>query len=37
MNPVAAALFNAVANALGIRIFTSPLTPEKVLNGLKSQ
>ena len=37
MNPVPAAVFNAVANALGIRIFTSPLTPEKVLKVLKSQ
>jgi CO/xanthine dehydrogenase Mo-binding subunit len=36
-NPVAAALFNAVANAIGVRVFTTPLTPEKVLNALKSK
>ena len=34
MNPVPAAFFNAVAQALGVRIFTSPLTPEKVLESL---
>lgn len=37
MNPVPAAVFNAVANAIGIRIFTSPLTPEKVLKALQSK
>jgi CO/xanthine dehydrogenase Mo-binding subunit len=34
MNPVPTAIFNAVANAIGVRIFTSPLTPEKVLQAL---
>jgi CO/xanthine dehydrogenase Mo-binding subunit len=37
MNPVPAAVFNAVANALGVRIFSSPLTPEKVLEALQSR
>jgi CO/xanthine dehydrogenase Mo-binding subunit len=35
MNPVPAAVFNAVANALGVRIFSSPLTPEKVLKAVQ--
>jgi CO/xanthine dehydrogenase Mo-binding subunit len=35
LNPVPAALFNAVANAVGKRFFMSPLTPERVLKALK--
>jgi len=37
MNPVPAAVFNAVANALGVRIFSSPLNPEKVLQAVQSK
>jgi xanthine dehydrogenase molybdenum-binding subunit len=37
MNPVPAAVFNAVANAIGVRIFTSPLSPEKVLKALQGK
>jgi CO/xanthine dehydrogenase Mo-binding subunit len=37
MNPVPAAVFNAVANALGVRIFSSPITPEKVLEAIRSR
>lgn len=35
-NPVAT-VFNAVYNAVGIRIFTMPITPEKILEGLHQQ
>jgi len=35
-NPVAAAVFNAVYSAIGVRVFTMPITPEKILEGLKS-
>lgn len=34
MNPVPAAIFNAVANAIGVRIFSSPITPEKILRAI---
>ncbi len=34
-NPVAAAYANAVANAIGVRFYELPITPEKVLEGLK--
>ncbi len=34
-NPVAAAVFNAVYNAIGVRIFTMPITPDKILEGLR--
>jgi CO/xanthine dehydrogenase Mo-binding subunit len=34
-NPVASAIYNAVFNAIGVRIFTMPITPEKILEGLK--
>ncbi|RLC71581.1 MAG: hypothetical protein DRI26_04825 [Chloroflexi bacterium] len=34
-NPVAAAVYNAVYNAIGVRIFTMPITPEKILEGLQ--
>ncbi len=36
-NPVAAAVFNAVYNAVGVRIFTMPITPDKILKGLRKQ
>jgi xanthine dehydrogenase molybdenum-binding subunit len=34
MNPVAAAYANAIANAIGVRFYELPITPEKVLAGL---
>lgn len=34
MDPVAAAIGNAVADAIGARIHTLPITPEKVLNAI---
>jgi xanthine dehydrogenase molybdenum-binding subunit len=36
-NPVAAAFANAVRNAIGIRFFDLPITPEKILAALNSQ
>ena len=33
----AAAIANAVANALDIRLYDLPLTPEKILNALKEK
>jgi xanthine dehydrogenase molybdenum-binding subunit len=36
-NPVAAAYANAVANALGIRFYELPITPEKILRALKDR
>ncbi len=36
-NPVAPAVYNAVYNAVGARVFTMPLTPEKVLHAMKEQ
>ena len=36
-NPVAAAVFNAVYNAIGVRVFIMPITPEKILEGLRKQ
>jgi len=35
MNPVAAAYGNAIANAIGVRFFELPITPEKVLSALE--
>jgi CO/xanthine dehydrogenase Mo-binding subunit len=35
--PTAPAIVNAVYNATGVRIYDIPLTPERVLRGLKSQ
>lgn len=35
--PTAAAIANAVANALGVRFYSLPLTPEKIVNRLNSQ
>jgi len=37
LNPVAAAVANAVYNAIGIRFTELPITPEKVLKRLKEQ
>lgn len=37
LNPVAAALANAVFNAIGIRFTEVPITPEKVLEALKKE
>jgi xanthine dehydrogenase molybdenum-binding subunit len=36
-NPVAAAYANAITNALGIRFYELPITPEKILWALKGQ
>ena len=36
MNPTAAAIANAVADAIGIRITSLPITPEKVLAALRA-
>jgi xanthine dehydrogenase molybdenum-binding subunit len=36
-NPVGAAYANAVANALGIRLYELPITPESILAALKEQ
>lgn len=35
LNPVAAAIANAIADAGGIRLHTLPMTPERVLNALR--
>jgi xanthine dehydrogenase molybdenum-binding subunit len=37
MNPVAAAYANAIANALGIRFFELPMTPERILEALSAE
>ncbi len=34
-NPVAAAVANAIYNAIGVRIMETPITPEKILKALK--
>jgi len=34
MNPVAAAYANAITNAIGVRFYELPITPEKILKGL---
>ena len=36
MNPVAAAYANAICNAIGVRFYELPITPEKILARLKS-
>ena len=36
-NSVAAAVYNAVYNAIGVRIYTMPITPEKILEGLSNK
>jgi CO/xanthine dehydrogenase Mo-binding subunit len=35
MTPVAPAIANAVADAIGVRVFELPITPERVVNALK--
>ena len=35
MNPVAAAYANAIANALGVRFYELPITPERILKALE--
>jgi CO/xanthine dehydrogenase Mo-binding subunit len=37
LNPVAPAVYNAVANAIGVRIFDMPLTAEKILHALRRE
>jgi CO/xanthine dehydrogenase Mo-binding subunit len=37
LNPVAPAVYNAVANAIGVRIFDMPLTAEKILRALEQK
>jgi CO/xanthine dehydrogenase Mo-binding subunit len=37
LNPVAPAVYNAIYNATGARIFTMPITPEKVLEALENK
>ncbi len=37
LNPVAPAVYNAVYNAIGVRIYTMPMTPEKVLAALQDK
>ena len=36
-NPVAAAVYNAIYSAIGVRIYTMPITPEKILEGLRNK
>jgi len=36
-NPVAPAVYNAVYNAVGVRIYTMPITPEKILQALRDK
>ena len=36
-NPVAPAVYNAVYNAVGVRIYSMPITPEKILEVLRKQ
>jgi xanthine dehydrogenase molybdenum-binding subunit len=36
-NPVAAAYANAIRNAIGLRLYELPITPEKILAALKEQ
>ena len=35
MTPVAPAIANAVADAIGVRVFEMPITPERVVRALK--
>ncbi|NOX72811.1 MAG: xanthine dehydrogenase family protein molybdopterin-binding subunit [Alphaproteobacteria bacterium] len=35
ISPVAPAIANAIADALGVRIFEMPITPERIVNALK--
>ncbi len=36
-NPVLPAVANAIYNAVGVRVDELPITPEKVLRGIKAQ
>ncbi len=36
-NPVAAAYANAICNAIGVRFYELPITPEKILAALQGQ
>ncbi len=36
-NPVAPAVYDAVYNAIGVRIYTMPMTPEKVLEAMREK
>ena len=36
-NPVAAAVANAIYNAIGIRFYELPITPEKILKALREK
>ena len=37
MNPVAAAYANAIYNAIGIRFYELPITPEKILAAVEAR
>jgi CO/xanthine dehydrogenase Mo-binding subunit len=37
MDPTAAAIANAVADAIGVRVMSLPITPEKVLRALRER
>ena len=37
MNPVAAAYANAIANALGVRFYELPMTPERIIQALSQK
>ncbi len=37
MNPVAAAYANAISNAIGVRFFELPITPERILSALEQK
>jgi len=36
MTPVAPAIANAVADAIGVRVFEMPITPERIVNALEA-
>jgi CO/xanthine dehydrogenase Mo-binding subunit len=35
ISPVAPAIANAIADAIGVRVFEMPMTPERVVDALK--
>jgi CO/xanthine dehydrogenase Mo-binding subunit len=37
LNPVPAAVANAIYHAIGVRITELPISPEKILNGLRAK
>jgi xanthine dehydrogenase molybdenum-binding subunit len=37
MNPVAGAIANAIYNAIGLRFYELPITPDKILKALKKE